>query len=405
GRQLYESQRVYRETVDRCAAVVAEVTGLDLRRVLYPAAGEEAGARAQLKQTGVTQPALFITEYALVQQWAHWGVKPQGMLGHSLGEFVAACVAGVLSEADALRLVALRGALMQELPGGGAMLAVGLGESEARAAVGERVSVAAINGAELTVLSGAEEALGEVERELKEQGVWSRRLETSHAFHSRLMEPMLEQYRAVLAGVELREPVQGYVSSVTGAWIEAGQGREVDHWMAQVREPVRFWAGLQELQRGGESVVVEVGPGQALSVLARAVWGAGAVVVPTLGAEREGEPPSEEERVSAAVGQVWLGGVEIDWSKYYSEEKRVRLPLPTYPFQRQRYWAEPKSNGRNGSKTPSGKTLTLADWFYTHVWKQSLRPVAIKHTEIAGKKLRWLLLDDECLGPEIAKQL
>src|SRR4029079_3885936 len=137
----------------------------------------------------------------------------------------------------------------------------------------------------------------------KEQGVWSRRLETSHAFHSRLMEPMLEQYRAVLAGGDVRKRAQAYVSSVTGGWIEAGQVREVDYWMAQVREPVRFWAGLQELQRGGESVVVEVGPGQALSVLARAVWGAGAVVVPTLGAERGGEPPSEERPRSAEAGR------------------------------------------------------------------------------------------------------
>jgi glutamate-1-semialdehyde aminotransferase/acyl carrier protein len=151
-----------------------------------------------------------------------------------------------------------------------------------------------------------------------------------------MMDPMMEEYRAAVEQVELREPQQAYVSSVTGEWVDAAQVREVDYWVAQVREPVRFWAGLQTLQRGGESVVVEVGPGKALSVLARAVWGLGTVIVPTLGSEREEEKQSEEQRVSAAVGQVWLGGVEIDWSHYYSEEKRARLPLPTYPFQRQR---------------------------------------------------------------------
>jgi phthiocerol/phenolphthiocerol synthesis type-I polyketide synthase E len=357
GRQLYESQRLYRETVDRCAAMIASESGLDVRQVLYPAAGSEAAARAQLQQTAVTQPALFITEYALVQQWQHWGVKPQGMLGHSLGEFVAACVAGVLSEADALRLVAVRARLMQQMAGG-AMLSVALSEAAVRELIRDRVSVAAINGAELTVVAGTTAAIAEVEAEVKAAGIWHRRLETSHAFHSELMEPMLDEYGKAVAQVQLREPPQPYVSSVTGEWIKGSEVQTVDYWVRQVREPVRFWAGLEELKRGGESVVVEVGPGKALTTLARAVWGADAVIVPTLGVapgEGAGKSTTEEERVSAAVGQAWLGGVEIDWSKYYSEECRARVTLPTYPFERQRYWAEPKKNGRgntngNGSK-------------------------------------------------------
>ena len=290
-------------------------------------------AREQLKQTGVTQPALFITEYALVKLWAHWGVKPQGMLGHSLGEYVAACVAGVLSEEDALRLVAVRGALMQQLPAG-AMLAVGMSEGEVRAVAGERVSLAAINGEELTVVSGTIEAIEEVEGELKEQGLWSRRLETSHAFHSQMMDPMMEEYRAAVEQVELREPQQAYVSSVTGEWIDAAQVREVDYWVAQVREPVRFWAGLQTLQRrrergsgsGARQVVERAGAGSVGS-------GGGSDFDP--GSGERGEQ-SEEQRVSAAVGQVWLGGVEIDWSQYYCEERRARIALPTYPFERKR---------------------------------------------------------------------
>ncbi len=342
GRHLYEGQRVYRETVDRCAELVARETGLDVRTVLFAEAGAEAAARAQLQQTAVTQPALFITEYALVKQWQHWGVKPQGMLGHSLGEFVAACVAGVLSEAEALRLVTVRARLMQQQQAG-AMLSVGLNEEATRTLSRGRVDVAALNGAELTVLAGTTEAITEIEQELKAEGIWRRRLETSHAFHSELMEPMLDEYRAVVSQVQLREPQQRYVSSVTGEWIDGSEVQSVDYWVRQVREPVRFWAGLETLKREGESVVVEVGPGKVLTTLARAVWGADAVVVPTLGVADE--QTSEAERVSAAVGQVWLGGVDVDWQQYYSEERRARVTLPTYPFERQRYWAEPKKNG------------------------------------------------------------
>ncbi len=333
GRHLYERQRVYRETVDRCAELVARETGLDVRTVLFAEPGTEAAARAQLQQTAVTQPALFITEYALVKQWQHWGVKPQGMLGHSLGEFVAACVAGVLSEAEALRLVTVRARLMQQQQAG-AMLSVGLSEEATRALSRGRVDVAALNGAELTVLAGTIEAITEIEQELKADGIWHRRLETSHAFHSELMEPMLDEYRAVVSQVQLREPQQRYVSSVTGEWIDGSEVQTVDYWVRQVREPVRFWAGLETLKREGESVVVEVGPGKALTTLARAVWGADAVVVPTLGVADE--QTSEAERVSAAVGQVWLGGVDVDWQQYYSEERRARVTLPTYPFERQR---------------------------------------------------------------------
>jgi acyl transferase domain-containing protein len=349
GRQLYDGQRVFRETVDRCALIVAQVTGLDLRELMYPRMGHEAAASVQLRQTAVTQPALFITEYALVKQWQHWGVKPEGMLGHSVGEFVAACVAGVLSEEDALRLVAVRAAMMQRLPAG-AMMSVGLGETDVRELIKGRVSVAAINGAELTVVSGAEVAIAEIEEELSKQGVWQRRLETSHAFHSEMMEPMLTEYRTVLNGVQLREPQQAYVSSMTGEWMRGPEVRDVEYWVDQVRQPVRFWAGLEQLRRDGESVVVEVGPGKALTVLARAVWGPEAVIVPALGVEQEDNPSYEEERVSVAVGQVWLGGVQIDWSKYYSEERRARLPLPTYPFERRRCLLElPATQGESSS--------------------------------------------------------
>ena len=355
GRQLYEGQHVYRETVDRCAAILKTAMGLDVRNVLYPAAAEEPEARVQLRQTFVTQPALFVTEYALVKLWQHWGVEPQGMLGHSLGEFVAACVAGVLSEEDALRLVAIRAALMQGLRGG-AMLSVELGESAVRELIKGRANVAAINGAELTVVSGAEAAIAEIEEELREQGVWQRRLETSHAFHSEMMEPMLEEYRAAMRGMAFREPQQAYVSSVTGEWVRGDEVCTVDYWVDQVRQPVRFWAGLEQLRRG-ESILVEVGPGQALTTLARAVWGPDAVIVPTLGVEQEENPTTEEERVSAAVGQVWLGGVDIDWSKYYSEERRVRVALPTYPFERRRCLLELPA-GQNEISSSTGTQVS-----------------------------------------------
>lgn len=404
GRQLYEERRVYRETVDRCASVITELTGLDVLAVLYPPAGEEATAREQLKQTEMTQVALFITEYALVKQLEHWGVTPQGMLGHSLGEFVAACVSGVLSEKDALRLVAARGRLMQQLDGG-AMLAVGLGEKEVREVARDRVSIAAINGEEITVVSGTAAAIAELEAELKEQEVWHRRLETSHAFHSKMMEPMLEEYRAVVEQLELRQPERAYVSSVTGTWITGEEVQDVDYWVSQVTEPVRFWEGLKTLHSGGESIVLEVGPGKGLSGLARAVWGKDAVVVSSLGVKSEENPLSEAERVSAAVGHLWLGGVKLDWNKYYGEERRARLPLPTYPFERQSFWADSKKNGHGTQAKTSARTnADLADWFYVPSWKQSLNPPPLNgHT--GDQKLRWLLFDDNRLGPRMRDRL
>ena len=339
GRELYEQEMVYRETVEQCSEVVARELGLDLVQVLYPKAGEEQRAEEQLRETRVTQPALFVVEYALAQLWQSWGVKPTAVLGHSIGEYVAACLAGVFTASEGLRLVTQRGELMQEMVPG-AMLAVGLSEAAVSEVLHRDLSLAAVNAPGWCVVSGANEAVTALERELIGRDVEVSRLKTSHAFHSVLMEPALERYRAAVGRVKLREPKLRYLSNVTGQSLPESEAVKAEYWVRQLREPVRYSAAMTELLREGEWVVLEVGPGQTLTTLNR--------LQPE--AERHeflnSLPAAKQQAGSAAhlletLAQLWLTGVNVDWRGYYKGQRRRRVPLPTYPFQRQTFWIDP----------------------------------------------------------------
>ena len=210
--------RTFREQIDLCAEILKPHLGLDLRDVLYPDEKNIDEATRRLTQTSMTQPALFAIEYALAKLLAEWGIRPRAMIGHSIGEYVAACMAGVFSLEDALELVAMRGRLIQELPGG-AMLAVALGEKEIRRLIGSQLSLAAVNGASSCVISGTEKNVAALQSELAAEKVHCRRLHTSHAFHSEMMEPILSQFTQFLAKINLNPPEMRYISNVTGTWI------------------------------------------------------------------------------------------------------------------------------------------------------------------------------------------
>ncbi|HLM66289.1 MAG TPA: type I polyketide synthase, partial [Longimicrobium sp.] len=260
---VYAGEPVFRAALDRCADVLRPQLGLDLRDLLYPAGDDEAAAE-RLGQTAVTQPALFAVEWALAQLWMGWGVRPDAMLGHSVGEFVAACLAGVFGLEDALRLVAARGRLMQSLPPG-AMLGVYLPEAELLPRLPEGISLAAANGPATCAVSGPVDVLRAFEEALLEDGVALRRLHTSHAFHSAMMDPILEPFRELVLRARPRAPELPYVSSVTGTWITADQATDADYWARQLREPVRFRDGVDTLlQADGSTVLLEVGPGRTL---------------------------------------------------------------------------------------------------------------------------------------------
>jgi acyl transferase domain-containing protein len=268
-----------------------------------------------------------------------WGIRPKAMVGHSIGEFVAACLAGVISLEDALALVALRGRMMQGLPAGG-MLSVRLPEGEVRKRLREPLSLAAVNSPSLCVVAGPLEALEKFERELSDAGVACRRLVTSHAFHSAMMDPLIDPLVDALSKVRLNSPQIPYVSGVTGAWITADEATDARYWARHAREPVQFSAAIKELRKNPQAILLEVGPGNVLATLARQHGGFSPqqVVVSSLSDGFSGE--GDFAALMNALGALWLAGEKPDWAALYRREDRQRVSLPTYPFERKRYWLE-----------------------------------------------------------------
>ncbi|WP_030228373.1 hybrid non-ribosomal peptide synthetase/type I polyketide synthase [Actinoalloteichus caeruleus] len=355
GRGLYEAEPVFRAAVDECAEILLPLLDLDVRTALYEAEeGDEAAATA-VEQTGLAQPALFVTEYALARQLLSWGVTPDAMVGHSLGEFVAACLAGVMDLGDALRLVASRGRLMQDLPGGD-MLSVGLPEEELRELLPAELSVAAVNGPALCVVSGPSEAVAEFRESLEGREVSTRLLRTSHAFHSAMVDPVVPTFTDQVREVSLRAPELPIRSTVTGGWLEAEGATDHGYWGTHMREPVRFGQAVREAVADlGQCVLVEVGPGNTLGTLARQAVDSAATVSVVSGMRRADQDGPDVEVLLSALAGLWLAGVEVDWTR--SEPGRARVALPGYPFQRQRYWVEPRGGGASGElviDTPTG---------------------------------------------------
>ncbi len=390
---LYRQEPVFREQVDHCLTLLKAHMRVDLRSILYPAPSDSEAATAQLTQTEVTQPALFVIEYALAHLWRSWGIEPASMIGHSIGEYVAACVAGVLTLEDALRLTALRGQLLQGLPPG-AMLSVPLSEQDIQPYLGESLSLAAVNGPALCVVSGTKEAINALEARLTAQQVVSTRLHTSHAFHSAMMEPMLPAFLEAVQGVTLHPPQMPYLSNVTGKWITAEEATDPHYWVRHLRHTVRFADGIATLLQEPDVLLLEVGPGQILRTLAR--WHPhkkpNQFMLASLPHARD--TGTDRAYLLHTIGQLWLAGVEVDWQAYYRHDKRHRVWLPTYPFERQRYWIEAPTPSAQGAAFGSGvgsldKKPTLADWFYVPTWKES--PPSRKEDAATGV---WLVFTD-----------
>ncbi len=344
GRELHDAEPAFRRALDRCARLLQPHLGLDLRTVLFPAAGAadaSAAAAERLTQTVLAQPALFAIEYALAELLREWGIRPAAMLGHSIGEYVAACLAGVFSLEDALALVAARGRLMQELPAG-AMLVVPRPEAETRRLLTGGLALAAINGPSFAVVSGPTGEVDALARGLAEQGIEARRLHTSHAFHSAMMDPILEAFGQEVAKVRLAPPRIPYVSNLTGTWVEAAQATDPAWWVRQLRETVRFADGAAALLQDRSRVLLEVGPGRTLASLVRSAAPERAVVTSMRHPQDgDGGTGGGGEPLANALGRLWLAGARVDWEGFHVHERRHRVPLPTYPFERQRFWLEP----------------------------------------------------------------
>ncbi len=405
GRGLYTAEPVFRATVDACCELLAPRLGFDLREVLLDD-DEDAGdatAAERLAQTSVTQPALFVVEYALARLWMAWGIVPRAMLGHSIGEYVAACLAEVMTLDDALGLVAERGRLMQALPAG-AMLAVPLPEEELAPLLGGGLALAAVNAPGRCVVSGPHEAVAALGATLGARGVAARPLRTSHAFHSAMMEPALAPFAARCAGVELRPPRIPYLSNVSGAWVTAAEATDPGYWARHMRQAVRFADGVRELCKDPRLVLLEVGPGQTLAALARQhPERRGRAVLSSLRHPRERQ--DDQAFLLRTLGQLWLAGVAPDWSGFYAGERRRRVPLPPYPFERRRFWIEPgKGHVLFGEAPEAQKREDLADWFHLPYWKPAVPPTAPPGA--AAEAGRWLVfLDESGVGERVVARL
>ncbi|MBD0265580.1 MAG: acyltransferase domain-containing protein, partial [Tolypothrix sp. Co-bin9] len=362
--ELYQIEPTFREHLDRCFALFQPLLGVDLKQVIYPPSSASNPARTpktginlrqmlgrdtqpidpateKLNQTYLTQPALFAVEYALAQLWMSWRIRPVAMIGYSIGEYVAATLAGVLSLEDAIALVAARAQMIQKLPGG-AMLAVPLSEQQVQPYLNENLSLSAVNGAFQCVVAGTTQAVEELSRELSAKGLACRQLQTSHAFHSFMMEAIADSFTQLVQTINLQPPQIPYLSNVTGTWITTEQATNPSYWTEHMCQPVRFADGLQQLWKQHSPILLEVGAGQALSSLARQcldnIAGDDLVVLSSL--RYAYEQQSDIVFILNTLGQLWLEGVKIDWSEFHTHERRYRLPLPTYPFERQRYWIE-----------------------------------------------------------------
>ena len=423
GRRLYEDEPLFRQEMDRCFEILKPLMVYDLKEILYPIHRSNRtntsykSDKSHINQTEVAQPVLFIFEYALAKLLMHWGIKPYAMMGHSIGEYVAACLSGVFSLEEALTVVVARGKLMQQMPTG-AMLSIFVPEDELKPLLNKNndVSLAAVNGPRVCVVSGVHEAIDQFDRQAKTKGYETRRLYTSHAFHSAMMEPILKPFAEVVGRVSLKKPGIPYISNLTGHWQAVEEAANPDYWAAHLRQTVRFADGISLLAKIKQPIFVEVGPGQALSTFVRQYKPE----------EQEPAPPvtnlvrhPKEEKSDTyflldRIGGLWLYGCSIDWRGFYQDEKRQRISLPTYPFEEYRYWIDEKSltllPGTRPGESLAEKKPDIGDWFYIPSWKRSILPTPSTDKKpgqsLSGNRPHWLLFMDTCeLGEQLARRL
>jgi acyl transferase domain-containing protein/NADPH:quinone reductase-like Zn-dependent oxidoreductase/acyl carrier protein len=412
GLELYQTEPTFRKQIDICAAILKPLLKLDLRQLWYPHEAQADKAAQQLEQTAVAQPALFVIEYALAQLWMAWGVHPQAMIGHSIGEYVAACLAGVFSLEEALALVAARGQLMQQLPHG-AMLAVPLSYEEVQSRLSQELDVAAINAIGRCVVSGPIDAINRLETQLNNQAIAYRRLHTSHAFHSQMMNPILESFKQRVKQVRLQPPKIPYISNITGTWITPEQATDPNYYAQHLRQTVRFADGIQQLLLESNRILLEVGAGRTLTTFAQCHPNKKSEQIVLSSIRHPQDNQSDVAFLLMTLGQLWLAGVKIDWTGFYTNEQRHRLPLPTYPFERQRYWIEsPKQLQESTAALKTSEVSALqskksdiAEWFYIPSWKRSLLPQTANIVKTSEPQ-NWLFFIDECnLGTQLAQRL
>jgi len=336
--ELYRRESVFAAEFDACAEGLLPILGFDIRECTFGKGADQEAAQRRLSETAVTQPVLFAIELSLAKLWMSWGIQPSAMIGHSLGEYVAACLAGVFSRESCLAVVAARGRIMQAQPRG-SMIAVRTSREVLEPLLGPDLVIAGYNAPQLNVVAGPDEAIRALEATLKAQGIGAKLLETSHAFHSAMMDGALEPFRQELAKAERQPPTRAWISCVTGDWIVPERAVEIEYWVQQLRQPVRFTDGVQNLLQEGWALL-EVGPGHALAALVRQHAERPKQQIMAVSIDREAA--GDIHSLLSAFGSLWAAGAVSDWAPLHQGEQRVRVPAPTYPFERKRYWIEPE---------------------------------------------------------------
>jgi acyl transferase domain-containing protein len=436
GWDLYQKEPVFRQEIDRCFEILTDLLDYNLKEILYPgiSAGKQSSSPADnsrssngsnrsdksyksheshITQTEIAQPLLFSFEYALARLLIQWGIEPYSMMGHSIGEYVAACLAGVFSLEDALKLVTRRGKLMQQMPPG-AMLSISLSEEELGPLVKSNplLSLAAVNSSSLCVVSGSTTDIEDFEKHLKEKDIKTTRLHTSHAFHSNMMDPILTEFEAEVKKVKLHVPAAPYISNVTGKWISESEATDPRYWADHIRQTIRFSEGLAELFAEEDTVFVEIGPGNALTTFTRNHKNrkTGHIILDLV--RHPKEKASDDFFLLTQLGRLWLYGIKPGWQGFYLGKKRQRMPLPTYPFERQHF--QVKGNvfamaaEMASREFTSARRLDISDWFYVPCWKQ--RPLAANRENQAFASdtthHSWLVFcDSKGLGTRLTRLL
>jgi acyl transferase domain-containing protein/acyl carrier protein len=421
---LYETWAVFKHEVDRCALILEPHLGIDIRDIIYPKThswknkGHSKGIDLKkmlgrhtdvpddhdtrtLNTTLFSQPALFTIEYAMTRLWQSFGITPDALVGHSMGEYVAACVAGVLSLEDALRLIATRAKLVNSLPQG-AMLAVMLPENELLSLLPEGLSISLINGPSLCVVAGPVGAVAEFEEMLTARGVICRRVQNAHAFHSKMLDPIVNEFHAEVTKVRLNEPIIPYMSNVTGTWITRDQATDPAYWVMHANHTARFSDALHHLWQLKNPILLEAGPGRTLGVLAmqhpdRRDAGH-PVVVSSI--RHQYEHQSDVEFLWRNVGTLWLSGAEVKWEQLHTGDRPRRVSLPTYPFEKADYWLPPVyvPDAAPPAQLTVQKNPNASQWFYVPSWTRRLaKPIGMQDRLLRVDKRRvWLVYADDC---------
>ncbi|HLU88647.1 MAG TPA: amino acid adenylation domain-containing protein [Cyclobacteriaceae bacterium] len=356
GKGLYEGEKVFRDAVDTCAELLKEYLNDDIRQVLYPEAADQE-AEDKIKNTRYTQPALFVTEYALSQLLMSWGVQPSILCGHSIGEFVAAHLAGVFSLKDALKVIAARGLLISNLPKG-SMLSVRSAVDKIANLIPEELSIAAVNTKNLSVVSGPDEFIATFAQTLDQHEIPNRIIKTSHAFHSSMMDDIVDDFKEVVQSVSLKTLQKPIISTVTGTWLKDEQASDPAYWADHLRKTVKFADALDTIFALDNPLFIEVGPGNVTSSLARQhMPGRQASIISSL--ERN-EEQSDIQSLLKAVGQMWLNGIEPDWDAMYAGQHRRKILIPNYAFNKKRYWVDAPLPEETGFQKVSDPVIPAA---------------------------------------------